>query len=119
MEAASAPRARPKLAPREASALPGTTSRYIENRTTHAADFKAGGSDRVYLAKIAAVEGRDVITSGSATFAYVPGIVGGNVTVFNTSTYALVSAIATNSKRKNHLPTCMGSPRPPTGIAFA
>ena len=42
-------------------ALPGTTSRYIENRTTHAADFQHGGSDKVYLSKIAAVEHRDVM----------------------------------------------------------
>jgi phospholipase C len=30
----------------------GTKSRYEENRTTHASDFLAGNSDKVYLAKI-------------------------------------------------------------------
>jgi phospholipase C len=76
-------------------ALPATASRFIENRTTHAADFKAGVSDKVYLGKIAAVENKDlkknVVTS--TAYAYVPGIVGGNVAIVNASTFALASAI--------------------------
>jgi phospholipase C len=75
------------------SALPGTTSRFIENRTTHAADFKKGSTDKVYLAKIAAVEDNAVAASAGDPLAYVPGIVGGNIAIFNTSTYALVSSI--------------------------
>jgi phospholipase C len=81
-------------------ALPGTTSRYIENRTTHAADFKQGGSDKVYLKKIAAVENKDVVAGvggASSTFAYVPGIVGGNVAILDTSTFALISAITSGT----------------------
>jgi phospholipase C len=75
-------------------ALPATASRFIENRTTHAADFKQGGSDKVYLSKIAAVQNRAVAAAATATtFAYVPGIVGGNVAIVDTSTMALVSAI--------------------------
>lgn len=85
--------ARPKIAKQGAKALPGTTSRFIENRTTHAADFKNGATDHVYLAKIAAVEAKAVIASASTAFAYVPGIVGGNVAIFDASTYTLVSAI--------------------------
>ena len=54
-------------------ALPATASRFIENRTTHAADFKQGGSDKVYLNKIAAVENQAVAAAATATtFAYVP-----------------------------------------------
>jgi phospholipase C len=74
-------------------ALMSTKSRYEENRTTHASDFLAGNSDKVYLARIAAVEGKAVAASASTTLAYVPGIVGGKVAIFDTSTpFALVSA---------------------------
>jgi len=85
--------ARRQITKRGTSALPGTTSRFVENRTTHAADFKSGASDKVYLAKIAAVENKAVNASTAAAFAYVPGIVGGNVAIFNASTYVLSSAI--------------------------
>jgi phospholipase C len=78
-------------------ALPGTTSRYVENRTTHRADFKQGGSDKVYLKKIAAVENQAVVANAGTTFAYVPGIVGGNVAILNTATRALVSAITSGT----------------------
>ncbi|HEX3832280.1 MAG TPA: alkaline phosphatase family protein [Solirubrobacteraceae bacterium] len=78
-------------------ALPGTTSRYVENRTTHRADFKHGGSDKVYLKKIAAVENQDVVANPGTTFAYVPGIVGGNVAILNTATRTLVSAITSGT----------------------
>ena len=79
-------------------ALPSTASRYEENRTTHAADFKKGDSDKVYLAKIAAVEGKSTRASGvTGGFAYVPGIVGGNVTIWSTATYSLASAITSGT----------------------
>ncbi len=81
-------------ATREASsrrAMPSTTSRLIENRTTHAADFK--NSDQVYLKKITAVEGKAVSASASNPFAYIPGIVGGTIALLNGSTYALSSSI--------------------------
>jgi len=87
------PQRHSQLAKRGRSALPATPSRFIENRTTHAADFKQGSTDKVYLAKIAAVENKAVNTGSSAAFAYVPGIVGGNVGIFDASTYALSSAI--------------------------
>ncbi len=45
-------------------------------------------------AKIAAAEGKRVDTAGDPTFAYVPGIVGGNVAIVNAATFALASAIA-------------------------
>jgi phospholipase C len=77
--------------------LPGTTSRYVENRTTHRADFKHGGSDKVYLKKIAAVENHVVVANAGTTFAYVPGIVGGNVAILNTATRTLVSAITSGT----------------------
>ncbi len=89
------PQARSKFGTRSASALPPTISRYIENRTSHAADFKHGGSDKVYLAKIAAVQGKTA--SAGDPLAYVPGIVGGNVAIFNTSTYAMASAITSGT----------------------
>jgi len=89
--------ARRQVAAREARALPGTASRYVENRTTHAADFKNGASDKVYLARIAAVESKAVDAPAGVAFAYVPGIVGGNVAIFNASTYALASAIASGN----------------------
>jgi phospholipase C len=69
---------------REAKAMPGTLSRLQENRTTHASDFERGASDKVYLAKLAAVEGKDV--AAGTTVAYVPGIVGGSVAIVNAST---------------------------------
>jgi phospholipase C len=72
----------------------GTTSRLVENRTTHRGDFVQGASDSVYLAKVAAVEGKDVATGSGTTYAYVPGIVGGSVAIINTSTNALVSSIS-------------------------
>ncbi len=88
------PQRKPTFANRATKALPGTASRYVENRTTHAADFKHGGSDKVYLQKIAKVENS---ASASATYAYVPGIVGGNVAIFDTSTYALAGAITSGT----------------------
>jgi phospholipase C len=78
-------------------ALPATTSRFIENRTSHAADFEQGGSDKVYLERIAAVENKDVVAGPDTTFAYVPGIVGGNVAIIDTSAMALVSAITSGT----------------------
>ena len=79
-----------------ARALPGTTSRYVENRTTHAADFKTGATDGVYLGRIAAVEKAD-LSALSGEFAYVPGIVGGNVAIFDASTHALVGGITSGT----------------------
>ena len=86
------PQPRQRHEERIRKALMGTKSRYEENRTTHAADFAAGNSDKVYLARIAAVEGHAV--DPSATVAYVPGIVGGNVAMVDTSTFRLISAIS-------------------------
>ncbi|HEY5318802.1 MAG TPA: alkaline phosphatase family protein [Solirubrobacteraceae bacterium] len=87
------PQERPRMSKRAASALPGTASRFIENRTTHAADFKNGASDKVYLAKIAAVENNDVSASSGDPLAYVPGIVGGNVAILDASRMTLVKSI--------------------------
>jgi phospholipase C len=87
------PQPRRRREERSHRALPGTTSRFVENRTTHADDFKKGGTDKVYLAKIAAVDGKAVSAASGTSFAYVPGIVGGSVAIFDTSTYALASAI--------------------------
>jgi phospholipase C len=81
---------------REARALPGTTSRLQENRTTHASDFAKGDTDKVYLAKLAAVENKEIVAAGNA-FAYVPGIVGGSVAIVNASTFALASAITSGT----------------------
>jgi phospholipase C len=73
--------------------LPGTTSRLEENRTTHAADFQAGASDKVYLARIAAAAAKPAAVPAGTTRAWVPGIVGGNVAAIDTSTYALSTAV--------------------------
>jgi phospholipase C len=78
-------------------ALPATASRFEENRTTHRADFERGATDKVYLKRIAAVENKDVAASPGNTLAYVPGIVGGNVAIFDTSAMALVSAITSGT----------------------
>jgi phospholipase C len=78
-------------------AMRGTSSRYVENRTTHAADFKNGSSDKVYLARIAAVENRTVRTGGNGALAYVPGIVGGNVAIVNASTFAMAGAVTSGT----------------------
>ena len=74
-------------------ALPGTTSRLEENRTAHAADFQAGASDKVYLARIAAAAARPAAVPAGTTRAWVPGIVGGNVAAIDTSTYTLAAAL--------------------------
>jgi phospholipase C len=78
---------------RSHKALPGTKSRFEENRTTHKSDFNHGDTDRVYLSKILAVEGKHVVPSANASMAYVPGIVGGSVAIFSSSTMALASAV--------------------------
>jgi phospholipase C len=75
-------------------ALRATASRVEENRTTHRSDFVNGASDKVYMARVAAVEGRAIDAPSGTVLAYVPGIVGGNVSIFNTSTFSLVSAVA-------------------------
>jgi phospholipase C len=75
-------------------ALPRTLSRLEENRTTHRADFGESG-DQVYLAKIQAVADKPLIAG--TTYAFVPAIVGGAVGVFNTSTFALASAISSGT----------------------
>ena len=80
-------------APRPAGRMPATKSRFEENRTTHAADFKRGATDRVYLSKISAVEGKHVVPSASESMAYVPGIVGGSVAIFSGSAMTLASAV--------------------------
>jgi phospholipase C len=78
-------------------ALPGTASRFEENRTTHRADFEHGASDKVYLKRIAAVQNRDVVAPSGTAFAYVPGVCGGNVAIVDTSTMALVSAVTSGT----------------------
>ena len=79
-------------------ALPATTSRFIENRTTHAADFAGGAIDKVYLPRIAGVSNNVVVAADTGTtFAYVPGIVGGNVAIVDVSTMALVGAIVSGT----------------------
>jgi len=78
-------------------ALPATTSRLIENRTTHAADFQAGTSDKVYLSRIAAAADKPAAVSAGTARAWVPGIVGGNVAAIDTSTYALVTALTSGT----------------------
>ncbi|HTW13059.1 MAG TPA: alkaline phosphatase family protein, partial [Solirubrobacteraceae bacterium] len=78
--------------------LPLTTSRYVENRTSHRQDFVKGGSDKVYLAAIAEIEGQ-ALPAGDAVYAFIPGIVGGNVAIadVNATPPALGSAIASGT----------------------
>jgi phospholipase C len=91
------PQPRPWDRDRARKALPGTASRLEENRTTHAADFASGSSDKVYLPRIAAAaEKPAVVPAGTAT-AYIPGIVGGNVAVVSTSTYKVISALTSGT----------------------
>jgi phospholipase C len=78
-------------------ALPLTASRYEENRTTHRSDFVNGASDKVYLARIAEVEGHALPDAGDTVYAFVPGIVGGNVAIADASTQSLASAITSGT----------------------
>jgi phospholipase C len=77
--------------------LPLTASRYVENRTTHRQDFVNGDSDKVFLGRIAAIEDHALPDVGDTVYAFVPGIVGGNVAVANASTRALASAISSGT----------------------
>jgi phospholipase C len=88
------PRHRRQDRSQTAKAIPGTKSRLEENRTTHRADFQHGNTDKVYLAKVQAVEGKQVSAAPNASLAYVPGIVGGSVAIFDTSTFKMVSAVS-------------------------
>ncbi len=87
------PQPRDRRERRSHRAMPATKSRFEENRTTHRADFAHGDTDRVYLSKISAVEGRHVVPSSSESMAYVPGIVGGSVAIFSGSAMTLASAV--------------------------
>jgi phospholipase C len=87
------PQPRDRRERRSHKAMPPTKSRFEENRTSHAADFARGDTDRVYLSKISAVEGRQVVPSTSESMAYVPGIVGGSVAIFSGSAMTLASAV--------------------------
>ncbi|HEX3803985.1 MAG TPA: alkaline phosphatase family protein [Solirubrobacteraceae bacterium] len=78
-------------------ALPLTTSRYVENRTTHRSDFVEGDSDKVFLGRIASVENHTVPDVAGTIYAFVPGIVGGNVAIADASTQALSSAITSGT----------------------
>jgi phospholipase C len=79
-------------------ALPATTSRFIENRTTHAADFAGGATAKVYLQRIAEVANNAVVAADTGTtFAYVPGIVRGSVAIVDVSTMALVGAVVSGT----------------------
>jgi phospholipase C len=82
---------------RAVRAMRATASRVEENRTTHRGDFVNGASDKVYMAKVSAVEGRAIKAASGTTLVYVPGIVGGNVSIFNASTFALVSAVGSGT----------------------
>jgi phospholipase C len=77
--------------------MPVPASRLIENRTTHRKDFIDGRTDKVYLSKLAAVEGQTV--PSSVTSAYIPGITGGVIAIADVSTRALASSVtgSTNS----------------------
>ncbi|MGA2926232.1 MAG: YncE family protein, partial [Solirubrobacteraceae bacterium] len=54
-------------------------------------------------------------SGASGPFAYVPGIVGGNVAIFNASTYTLVSAITTSSPTEESLTNVYGVAATPDG----
>jgi phospholipase C len=88
------PQPRPWLHARSRKALRTTASRLEENRTTHRADFGDSG-DKVYLARIQAVAEKPLISG--TVYAFVPGIVGGNVAILNTSTFALSSAVSSGT----------------------
>jgi phospholipase C len=81
----------------EHRALPLTTSRFLENRTTHRSDFLGGATDKVFLGKIASVENHDVPATSGTVYAFVPGIVGGNVAIADASTRTLASAITSGT----------------------
>jgi phospholipase C len=76
-------------------ALPATTSRFQENKTSHRSDFADGSSDRVYLARLAAVEGAP--TASATSYAYIPGIVGGAIAIFDVASQSLASAITSGT----------------------
>ncbi|HEX3615453.1 MAG TPA: alkaline phosphatase family protein [Solirubrobacteraceae bacterium] len=77
--------------------LPLTASRYVENRTTHRSDFVHGASDKVFLGRIAEVEGHALPDAGDTVYAFIPGIVGGNLAIADASTQTLVSAITSGT----------------------
>jgi phospholipase C len=70
----------------------GTASRLQETFTTARSDFAAGWKGMSFPGTLAAVLNQPV-QSPTATHAYVPGVCGGAVAVIDTTTYALVSAI--------------------------
>ena len=88
------PQPRPWLHAHSRKALRTTASRLEENRTTHRADFGDSG-DKVYLARIAAVADKPLISG--TVYAFIPGIVGGNVAILNTSTFTLASAVSSGT----------------------
>ncbi len=80
-----------------ARAMPVPASRLVENRTTHRADFVNGASDKVYLRRLAEVEGNAVTTS-TAPLGYIPGITGGTVAIFSVANPpSLVSAVTSGT----------------------
>jgi phospholipase C len=76
------------------AALPATTSRLIENQTSHRGDFPDGPGDTVFPGVLAAVLDRDATVSVATPRAYVAGLVAGAVAVIDTSANTLVTAIS-------------------------
>jgi phospholipase C len=70
--------------------LPGTTSRFEENRTTHRADFADGSTESEFPGRMA--EFVDAKLTGAGPHAFVPLLVGGGVAVIDTQTYQWKSA---------------------------
>ena len=85
----------------EKKALPSTTSRLIENRTTHRQDFVNGDSDKVYLGRISSVEGQAVAEVSGAAYAFMPGITGGTVAIATGTSTAPTLASAITSGTTN------------------
>jgi phospholipase C len=74
-------------------ALPGTASRLEETFTTHRSDFPHGVEGTSFPGVLAKVSGLAVAASAATPFAYVTGLVGGNVAIVDAATYTVASAI--------------------------
>ena len=77
-------------------ALPKTTSRLLENQTNHAGDFEQlKYKDSQFPGIIEARIGKEI--SATATHAWVPTVDAGGIAIIDTSTFAFVSALVSET----------------------
>ncbi len=76
--------------------FPATLSRLDETRTTHRSDFPDGTKETEFPGRLAAVVDNELAATGNGR-AFIPGIVGGNVAVVDTTTFKMLSAIGSQT----------------------